>query len=78
MRIFNTYNLIKKPRNNHQCAWCKGKITTQQQHLQYTGMFQGDFQDWRVHEECIDALEKSDPSEGICPEPHEVGGKCNH
>ncbi len=38
----------------HRCASCGAKIPTGEKHWHQTGMWEGDWQDWRAHHECYD------------------------
>jgi hypothetical protein len=48
------FGLTKMPkgRKDHACAWCGQTIPKGEQHIHFTGVWQGDFQDWRMHDEC--------------------------
>lgn len=41
-------------RKEYQCAGCLAPIPKGEKHWHYTGRWQGDWQDWRMHEECWD------------------------
>lgn len=36
----------------HRCEWCYGPIPKGEKHAQYKGMWDGDWQNWRMHNEC--------------------------
>ena len=79
--MFNELREIKNPRVTHSCVWCYGKIKIHESHQQYVGMYEGDFQDWRVHSECLIPMKQSwkdyDNYE-ICSDGHKRGGLCQH
>lgn len=70
---FVDYRTVNRPTKAHRCVWCHETIAIGERHLRYVGVWQGDFQDWRVHLECEPYLIHSDPSEGICEEKHRRG-----
>lgn len=37
---------------SHTCEWCYGIIAKGEKHVQFKGMFEGDWQNWRMHNEC--------------------------
>ena len=39
-------------RKQHRCEGCLGPIPKGERHYQFKGMFEGDWQNWRMHEEC--------------------------
>lgn len=63
---------------SHYCEWCKTtKIQKGEKHLKFVGMFEGDFQSWRLHKECIDPMEDSTPwGEPFCENIHSKGSTC--
>ena len=48
---------IRKPR---PCAWCSQKLIEGDRAVSYCGMWQGDWQNWRMHPECYEVF-GSDP-----------------
>src|SRR5208282_3933714 len=44
-------------RKEHRCEWCYGPIPKGEKHARFVGKWQGEFQDWRMHNECLDASE---------------------
>lgn len=44
-------------RKNYRCLWCGEHILKKEKHYHYSGKWEGDFQDWRMHNECITACE---------------------
>lgn len=39
-------------RRSHLCEWCERTIEKGQRHCQYRGKWQGEWQNWRMHEDC--------------------------
>lgn len=75
------FRAVKKPKKAWPCAWCKGIIQAGESHQRYVGMYEGDFQDWRIHDVCIPPMEQSwdDNGDGmICDDKHNKGGPCEH
>jgi hypothetical protein len=42
---------------NYRCAWCGQSIPAGEVHYQFVGMWESEFQNWRMHEECHDAAD---------------------
>jgi hypothetical protein len=78
MKAWNDFNHIQKPRKSHKCVWCPEKIEVGIPHWQFIGMFEGDFQDWRCHEECREHVTDCEPDDGICEGPHSRGKGCSY
>lgn len=62
-------------RKPHRCEMCFGVIPKGESHAHFKGMWQGEWQNWRMHEECYDASDKQEiyidgftPGEGEKPE----------
>ena len=49
-----SFNDVTLPvaRKQHRCEWCGEAIEKGEKHAKYVGMFEGDFQSWRMHQEC--------------------------
>ena len=47
-------------RKPHRCEWCYEPILKGESHQQFKGMWEGDWQNWRMHQECFDAYEPDD------------------
>lgn len=63
-------------RKDHRCEWCGETIPTSEKHAHFVGMWDGEFQDWRMHSECYsecyeDASENDVFSDGFMPYEHE-------
>lgn len=37
---------------DHVCEWCAGQIPKGEKHKHFQGMWGGDWQNWRMHDEC--------------------------
>lgn len=70
-----------KARKRHRCQWCGEFILVGEEHQKTVGIFEGDFQSWRAHHECIhmmDCLRKTDDNlceDGFMPYAHRRGRK---
>ncbi len=42
-------------RKDYRCEWCGETILRGEKHTQFTGMWEGEFQNWRMHDECHEA-----------------------
>ena len=59
-------------RKAHRCIWCGETILVGEKHAHYTGKWEGEFQDWRMHSECnADADTNGEIQEGFMPYEHE-------
>ena len=69
------FRRVVKPRKAWPCAWCKGIIQAGEPHQRYVGTYEGDFQDWRVHQDCLPRLDMDmDKADGaICHCKHNRG-----
>lgn len=57
-----------KARQEYRCEWCYGPIPQGENHTQFTGMWDGDWKNWRMHDECYDAyVANHEPSDGFTP-----------
>lgn len=41
-------------RKQYRCEWCFEPIFAGERHQQFKGKFEGDWQNWRMHNECSD------------------------
>jgi hypothetical protein len=63
-------------RKHGSCVWCYGPIPKGETHKHYKGMFDGQWQNWKMHDECYAAYVASSdygnegftPGEGEMPE----------
>lgn len=44
-------------RKDHVCIMCFGPIPKGEVHVHYKGMWDGEWQDWRAHDECDSAFQ---------------------
>ena len=75
------FNAPKYPvaAKSHRCIYCVERIAPGTRHLHFTGVWEGDWQDWRMHKECEAAHDASQDeySEGeICNHRHLRGYTC--
>ncbi len=64
-------------KKRHQCAHCLQDIIVGERHRKYTGVWQGDSQNWRIHSDCFEPLRECQNEDGeTCPERHERGKSC--
>jgi hypothetical protein len=61
----NSWVVARKP---HRCIWCYEQIEIGESHTRYVGSWEGEFQDWRMHEECWTDYDLNyDSEEGFMP-----------
>ena len=53
-------------RKAYRCEWCGEAIPKGEKHAHFAGQWQGEFQNWRMHSECLSANE-SEIAEGFMP-----------
>jgi hypothetical protein len=41
-----------KARKDHRCEWCGQSIPRGEVHYLFVGVWEGEWQNWRMHEEC--------------------------
>jgi hypothetical protein len=59
-------------RKDHRCVWCGESIQKGNKHAHFSGKWDGEFQDWRMHRECYEDADISDElHEGFMPHEHE-------
>jgi len=44
-------------RKDHRCEYCYGPIPKGEEHFYYRGMYDGEWQNWRMHRECYEGYE---------------------
>jgi hypothetical protein len=54
-------------RKEHRCEFCYGPIPKGEKHPQFKGMWEGEWQNWRMHEECYRCYVNSEPQDGFSP-----------
>jgi hypothetical protein len=64
--------IYRKARKVHRCIWCGEPIEIGLVYASYTGMWQGDFQYWKMHRECLEVCAENDELEdGFMSYEHE-------
>jgi hypothetical protein len=64
-----TYPIARK---GYRCIWCGDLILKGEKHVHFSGMWEGEWQNWRMHVECYDeALDDDDIQDGFTPYDHE-------
>lgn len=76
MSDFSNYT-IPVARHPHRCEYCFESIPKGEKHRKFSGVFEGEFQNWRMHTECYDAWAASD-EEYFDPGENERPIKINH
>jgi hypothetical protein len=71
MSDFGEGNWVKTSKP-HRCSWCGQRIEAKADAYHYKGMYDGEWQNWYMHEECQEAYalngnEEFDPFEGERP-----------
>jgi hypothetical protein len=63
------FSLVTHPaaRREHRCEWCGQKILKGEKHYKFNGVWQGDFQNWRMHTECSEAWDQENEGDGFSP-----------
>jgi hypothetical protein len=46
-------------RKDYRCEWCGQNIPKGEKHYHYVGIWEGDFQNWRMHVECQDDCQRN-------------------
>jgi hypothetical protein len=55
-------------RKQYRCELCYGPIPKGEKHFKYVGVWQGEWQSWRGHDECVEQYGLDDPyNEGFMP-----------
>lgn len=69
-----TYPVAKKV---HRCIHCQEFIIIGEKHAKFSGVWQGDFQNWRTHLDCEWPLEECQDEDGsLCTDGHDRGKSC--
>lgn len=70
----------RKARKAHSCEWCATAIEVGEEHEYWSGVYDGEFSQQRMHLDCFIAAQKSqdDYLQEYCGEtwPHPRGGHC--
>lgn len=65
-------------RKDYRCEWCGQIIPKGEKHLHFAGIWEGDWQNWRMHSECHEGMQLEDPyNDGWTPAEHERPRKEN-
>lgn len=65
-----------KARKDHRCEWCAEVILKSERHVKNTGVWEGTWQNWRMHDECYeDASINDEMQDGFTPFEHERPAK---
>lgn len=60
----------------HRCEWCGEGISKGERHYQFTGVWGGDWQNWRMHSECHECATRNDAcQDGFYPYENERPAK---
>lgn len=51
MSDFSNHSMLVA-RKEHRCEYCGEKILKGEKHIKFSGVFEGEFQNWRMHDEC--------------------------
>lgn len=70
MSDFSTYR-FPVARKEHKCEWCGEAIIIGEKHFQFTGVWEGDWQNWRMHTECEEYSALNDREDGFYPYENE-------
>lgn len=65
-----------RARKEFTCQWCHDPILVGERHFRFTGKWQGEFQDWRMHSDCEDAHQSETYEGEICENAHQRGRTC--
>jgi len=57
-------------RKDYRCEWCGERINAGELHPQFVGQWEGEFQSWRMHSECL-AWNSESIAEGFTPYENE-------
>lgn len=70
-----------RARKPHRCLWCMDEIRVGERHHRAGGKWEGEWQDWRMHLECVEAHHREDKESGgdgeVCNEGHQRGRTCH-
>ena len=62
-----------KGRKDHRCIWCGQTIPKGESFAHYKGIWEGNWQNWRMHEECYASCDSLDYEDGFEPYAHKRG-----
>ena len=52
-------------RKEYRCVACYSRITNGESHYHYRGLYEGEWQNWRMHRECEAAYDKASREDGV-------------
>lgn len=52
-------------RKPHRCEYCYGPIPQGERHYQFKGIWEGEWQNWRMHKECNESYDMNGDGEFI-------------
>lgn len=59
-------------RKDHRCEWCGETIPKAEKHAHFVGKWDGEFQNWRMHNECYtESNDNHELEDGFTPYEHE-------
>lgn len=58
-------------RKQHKCEWCGESIPVGEKHFQFTGVWESEWQNWRMHQECYSQYIDDCNGEGFMPYENE-------
>ena len=68
--FYNT--TFPKAQRCYTCEWCGETIQVLEKHVHFVGTWEGEWQNWRMHDECHEAAADSDEmQDGFSPYEHE-------
>lgn len=63
-------------RKDYKREWCGEPIPKGEKHYHYVGVWEGDWQNWRMHQECQEDADQSEADvDGFSPFEHERPAK---
>ncbi len=71
MSDFGELKAVLNGRKDYRCAWCGENIPQGTPHQHYAGMWDGDWQNWRMHPECYNDVDMDDQLDGFTLYDHE-------
>lgn len=66
-----------KAKKEHPCIWCHTPILKGETHYQFKGLWESEWQNWRMHSECSDAHDEETEGGEIHDDTHQRGRTCN-
>ena len=69
-------NATPVARKIHKCYWCREPIVKNEKHYYQVGIYNGDWNDWRMHLDCQRVSDPPDIEDYLCENKHERGKRC--